>query len=225
MNLLVIEDDKKILNFIKKGFEESGFRVDTSVNGNDGLFQLLNEHYDAAVIDIMLPGLDGLSILKEIRKNGIFVPVLILSAKQSVNDRVEGLRAGGDDYLVKPFAFAELLERVRALTRRNAGGYTEVTKLSYGDVNVDVLKREVTRDGNVIDLKPKEYALLVYMMENKDLVLSKTLIMERVWDINFDPQTNVVDVLVCRLRDKIDKPYEKKYIQTIRGVGYVFRES
>lgn len=224
MNILVIEDDKKILSFIKKGFEESGFRVDTCINGKDGLYQLQNESYDAAVIDIMLPGLDGLSILKEIRKQGIATPALILSAKQSVNDRVEGLRAGGDDYLIKPFAFAELLERVRALLRRSSN-YTEVTKLSCGEINIDVLKREVSRNGKPVDLQPKEYALLVYMLENKDIVLSKTLIMEKIWDINFDPQTNVVDVLVCRLRDKIDKPFETKYIQTIRGVGYVFKEN
>nr|NIP30495.1 response regulator [Candidatus Dadabacteria bacterium]NIT13601.1 response regulator [Candidatus Dadabacteria bacterium] len=162
MNILVIEDDKKILSFIKKGFEQSGFNVDTSTNGNDGLYKLQNESYDVAVIDIMLPGRDGLSILKEIRKHSISTPALILSAKQSVDDRVEGLRAGGDDYLIKPFAFAELLERVRALLRRNTG-YKEVTKLTCGEIDIDVLKREVRRGGKLIDLQPKEYALLAYM--------------------------------------------------------------
>ena len=224
MNILVIEDDKKILNFVKKGFEESGFSVDVSTNGNEGLYKLQNENYDVAVIDIMLPGLDGLSILKEIRKVSISTPALILSAKQSVDDRIEGLRAGGDDYLVKPFAFAELLERIRALLRRN-NGYSDISKLASGEISIDVLKREVKRSGKLVDLKPKEYSLLVYMIENRDVVLSKTLIMEKIWDINFDPQTNVVDVLICRLRDKIDKPFDKKYIHTIRGVGYVFKES
>lgn len=224
MNILVIEDDKKILNFIKKGFEENGFNVDFSTNGNEGLYKLQTENYDVAVIDIMLPGLDGLSILKEIRKVSISTPALILSAKQTVDDRVEGLRAGGDDYLVKPFAFAELLERIRALLRRN-NGYSDISKLACGEINIDVLKREVKRSGKLIDLKPKEYSLLVYFIENRDVVLSKTLILEKIWDINFDPQTNVVDVLVCRLRDRIDKPFEKKYIHTIRGIGYVFKES
>lgn len=172
----------------------------------------------------MLPGLDGLSILKEIRKVSINTPALILSAKQTVDDRVEGFRAGGDDYLVKPFAFAELLERIRALLRRN-NGYSDISKIIGGEINIDVLKREVKRSGNLIDLKLKEYSLLLYFIENRDVVLSKTLILEKIWDINFDPQTNVVDVLVCRLRDKIDKPFDKKYIHTIRGIGYVFKES
>jgi DNA-binding response OmpR family regulator len=224
MNILVIEDDKKILKFIKRGFEEHGFSVDTSTNGNEGLYKLQNENYDVAVIDIMLPGLDGISMLKELRKNGISTPALILSAKQTVDDRVDGLRAGGDDYLIKPFAFAELLERIRALLRRN-NGYSDISKLQSGEISIDVLKREVKRNSTLIDLKPKEYSLLVYMIENRDVVLSKTLIMEKIWDINFDPQTNVVDVLVCRLRDKIDKPFDKKYIHTIRGIGYVFKES
>ncbi len=224
MNILVIEDDKRILKFIKRGFEENGFNVDISTNGNEGLYKLQTKNYDVAVIDIMLPGLDGLSILKEIRKVSISTPALILSAKQTVDDRVEGFRAGGDDYLVKPFAFAELLERIRALLRRN-NGYSDISKIIGGEINIDVLKREVKRSGNLIDLKLKDYSLLVYFIENRDVVLSKTLILEKIWDINFDPQTNVVDVLVCRLRDKIDKPFDKKYIHTIRGIGYVFKES
>ena len=224
MNILVIEDDKRILKFIKRGFEENGFNVDISTNGNEGLYKLQTKNYDVAVIDIMLPGLDGLSILKEIRKVSISTPVLILSAKQTVDDRVEGFRAGGDDYLVKPFAFAELLERIRALLRRN-NGYSDISKIIGGEINIDVLKRDVKRSGNLIDLKLKEYSLLLYFIENRDVVLSKTLILEKIWDINFDPQTNVVDVLVCRLRDKIDKPFDKKYIHTIRGIGYVFKES
>jgi DNA-binding response OmpR family regulator len=224
MNILVIEDDKKILKFIKRGFEENGFNVDISTNGNEGLYKLQTQNYDVAVIDIMLPGLDGLSILKEIRKVSINTPALILSAKQTVDDRVEGFRAGGDDYLVKPFAFAELLERIRALLRRN-NGYSDISKIIGGEINIDVLKRDVKRSGNLIDLKLKEYSLLLYFIENRDVVLSKTLILEKIWDINFDPQTNVVDVLVCRLRDKIDKPFDKKYIHTIRGIGYVFKES
>ncbi|WP_028320665.1 response regulator transcription factor [Desulfatiglans anilini] len=222
MRILVVEDDEKIAGFIAKGFKEAGFAVDTAPDGLAGLDLALTEDYDAAVIDIMLPHLDGLSLIEKIRAEGLNTPVIILSAKRSVDDRVRGLQTGGDDYLTKPFAFTELLARVQALLRR-AGGHSEASSLSMGGISVDLLKREVCRDNQKIDLQPREFSLLEYLMRNADKVVSKTMILQHVWDYSFDPQTNVVDVLVCRLRNKIDKDFQKKSIQTIRGVGYVFR--
>ncbi len=224
MRILVIEDDKKIASFISNGLKQSGFAVDLAYDGEEGLNLALSEPYDAAVIDIMLPVLDGLSVIEELRSNNINTPVIILSAKRSVDDRVRGLEIGGDDYLTKPFSFSELLARIYALMRRSSGA-AESTKLKVGSLSMDLLNREVIRDEKKINLQPREFALLEYLMRSADRVLSKTLIMEHVYDYNFDPQTNVVDVLVCRLRNKIDKDFEKKMIHTIRGVGYVLKES
>lgn len=224
MRILVIEDDKKIASFIANGLKQAGFAVDIAYNGEEGLNLALAEPYDAAVVDIMLPILDGLSVIEELRSNNINTPVIILSAKRSVDDRVRGLEIGGDDYLTKPFSFSELLARIYALMRRSSGA-KESTKLKVGTLSMDLLNREVIRDDKKINLQPREFALLEYLMRSAERVLSKTLIMEHVYDYNFDPQTNVVDVLVCRLRNKVDKDFEKKMIHTIRGVGYVLKES
>jgi two-component system, OmpR family, response regulator len=222
MRLLLVEDDKKIASFLEKGLRESGFNVEICYDGITGLTVASNEDFDVAVMDIMLPLLDGLSVIEKMREKGIQTPVLILSARQSVDDRVQGLQRGGDDYMVKPFSFSELLARVQALIRRDQK-YIRPTLLSIADLQMDLLKHEVYRDGVKIELPAKEYSLLEYMMRNPDAVLSKTSILERVYDYAFDPQTNVVDVLVCRLRNKIDKGYEQKMIHTVRGMGYVLR--
>ena len=224
MRVLVIEDDKKIASFVVKGFKQAGFAVDHASDGDDGIHLALHESYDAAVIDIMLPKLDGLSLIEELRRNKINTPVIILSAKRSVDDRIKGLQTGSDDYLTKPFSFSELLARVQALIRR-ASGAAETTLLTFGNLSMDILKREVTRADKRINLQPREFALLEYLMRNAGRMVSKTIIMEHVYDYNFDPQTNVVDVLVCRLRNKVDRDFEKKMIHTIRGVGYVLKES
>jgi two-component system OmpR family response regulator len=222
MRLLIVEDDKKIASFLEKGLKESGFNVDVRHDGVEGLSLALTEDFDVAVMDIMLPHLDGLAVIEQMRANGIQTPVLILSAKQSVDDRIQGLQRGGDDYMVKPFSFSELLARLQALIRRDRKN-TRPTILAIESLQMDLLKHEVHRDGVKIELPAKEYALLEYMMRNPDVVLSKTSILERVYDYAFDPQTNVVDVLVCRLRNKIDKDYEQKMIHTVRGMGYVLR--
>lgn len=224
MRVLVVEDDKKIASFIVKGLKEAGFAVDHASNGEDGIHLALQESYDTAVIDIMLPGLDGLSLIEEIRRQKVNTPVIILSAKRSVDDRVKGLQSGGDDYLTKPFAFSELLARVQALIRR-ANNAPEPARLTVGDLSMDLLTHEVTRGGRKIDLQSREFTLLEYLMRNAGRVVSKAFIMEHVYDYDFDPQTNVVDVLVCRLRNKVDRDFEKKMIHTIRGVGYVLKES
>lgn len=220
MRVLVVEDDQKISSFITAGLKQAGFAVDHSNDGEGGLHLAVTESYDAAVIDIMLPKRDGLSLIAELRRRKLNTPVLILSAKQSVDDRVKGLQRGGDDYLTKPFAFAELLARIQALMRR-ASGAVEPTGLTVGDLSVDLLTREVSRGGERIDLQPREFSLLEYLLRNAGRVVSKTMILEHVWDYHFDPQTNVVDVLVCRLRNKVDRDGAEKRIQTIRGVGYV----
>ena len=222
MHALIIEDDKAIADFIARGLREAGFAVDVASNGTDGLDAALTQNPDVAIVDVMLPGRDGLSVIDELRKQGRTTPVLILSAKRSVDDRVRGLQAGGDDYLTKPFAFAELLARVQALVRR-ASRTPEATTLTVADLTMDLLSRRVTRAGQPIDLRPREFALLEYLMRNAGKVVSKTMILSHVWEYNFDPQTNIVDVLVSRLRDKIDKPFESKLLQTVRGVGYVIR--
>ena len=224
MQVLVVEDDKKIASFLIQGLQQEGFAVDHAPNGEDGLNLGLAKHYDAAIIDIMLPKLDGLTLIEELRQRKINTPVIILSAKRSVDDRVRGLQKGSDDYLTKPFAFSELLARLQALIRR-ATGATEPTRLAVGDISVDFLTREVARGGKKIDLQPREFALLTYLMRNAGKVVTKTLIMEHIWDYSFDPQTNVVDVLVCRLRNKLDRDFEKKIIHTVRGVGYVLKVS
>lgn len=223
MRILIVEDDAKIASFIKKGLSESGFAVDLADNGEDGLYLCLGQDYDATVVDIMLPKLDGLKLIETLRSRGNTTPVLILSARHSVSDRVKGIQTGGDDYLVKPFAFSELLVRIQALIRRS-GGRSESATLTVGNLTMDLLKRKVTRGNETIDLQPREFALLEYFMRNPGLTLSKTLILEKIWDFNFDPQTNVVDVLVCRLRSKLDKDYPDKLIKTVRGVGYALED-
>ena len=220
MRILLIEDDLKLASFILKGFKEAGFAVDHCADGEDGLHMALSEPYDAAIVDIMLPKLDGFSLIDELRKRKITTPVIILSAKRSVEDRIKGLQTGSDDYLVKPFSFAELLARVQALIRR-ASGAAEPSSLVIGDLSMDLLTRKVIRGGKKIDLPPLEFSLLEYLMRNTGNVVSKTMIMEHVWDYNFDPQTNVVEVRICKLRDKIDNDFEKKMIHTVYGAGYV----
>lgn len=222
MRLLVVEDDKKIASFLKKGLQEAGFSVDICHTGTDGLALGLTEPYAAAVIDIMLPGLDGLSLIEGLRNKGIATPVLILSARQSVDDRIEGLQRGGDDYMIKPFSFNELLARIQALLRRGQKN-AESGVISVGELQLDPLKREVKRQNIKIELPAKEYALLELMMRNPGCVLSKTSILEHIYEYSFDPQTNVIDVLVCRLRNSVDKNHKKKFIHTVRGMGYVLR--
>jgi two-component system OmpR family response regulator len=222
MRLLLVEDDLKIASFIMKGLKEAGFTVDHTADGEEGLYLALHEPYATAIIDIMLPKLDGLRLIEELRCQKINTPVLILSAKRSVDDRVRGLQTGGDDYLIKPFAFPELLARVQALIRR-VNGSTEPASLTFGDLSLDLLKREVHRSGKGIDLQPREFALLEYLMRNAERIVSKTMILEHIWSYQFDPQTNVVDVLVSRLRSKVDKDFPEKIIHTIRGIGYVLK--
>jgi two-component system OmpR family response regulator len=224
MRLLLVEDDPKIASFIIKGMKAEGYAVDHAPDGQEGLHMAVTEPYDTAIIDVMLPKLDGLSLIERMRKEKVNTPVIILSAKGSVDDRVKGLQMGGDDYLTKPFAFSELLARVQALMRRSSG-LSEPTRLTYGDLSMNLLTREVTRGGQKIELQRLEFALLEYLMRNAGRVVSKTMIMEHVWDYNFDPQTNVVESRVCRLRDKIDRGFEKKLIQTVRGVGYALKEA
>src|SRR5687767_13248001 len=224
MRILVVEDDKKIASFVAKGLREAGFAVDHADNGADGLERALHQSYDAAVIDVMLPKLDGLSIIERLRLQKIFTPVLILSAMRSVDDRVKGLQTGGDDYLTKPFSFTELLARVQALIR-GAGQEPEPTLLEAGDLTMDLLKRKVTRGGKRLELQPREFALLHYLMRNLGTVVSKTMIIEHVWGYHFDPLTNIVDVLVSRLRNKVDREFDKKLIHTHRGVGYALKVS
>ncbi|MEA1967820.1 MAG: response regulator transcription factor [Thermodesulfobacteriota bacterium] len=223
MKILIIEDDKKIAFFILKGLKSAGFAVDHAEDGEEGLSLALFEEYDTLIVDIMLPRLDGISMIKRLRAEKINTPVIILSARDRVADRVKGLEAGADDYLTKPFAFSELLARVQALIRR-AGGTTEPSSLLCGELVMDLFKREVKRGDKVIELQPLEFSLLEYLMRNRDRVVSKTMIMEHVWNYNFDPMTNVVEARVCRLRDKIDKGFDSKLIHTIRGAGYVLKE-
>jgi two-component system, OmpR family, response regulator len=224
MRILLVEDDVKIASFVTKGLKQAGYAVDHATDGEEGLHLAVTEPYDAAIIDIMLPKLDGLSIIERMRREKVNTPVIILSAKRSVDDRVKGIQTGGDDYLTKPFSFSELLARVQGLIRRASRGMDSV-RLNVGDLSVDLLSREVLRGEAKIDLQPREFSLLEYLMRNAGRVVSKTMILEHVWDYSFDPQTNVVDVLVSRLRNKVDRDYEKKMIHTIRGVGYVLKDS
>ncbi len=222
MRVLVVEDDPTIADFVAKGLRENGYAVDVAPDGDQGLDAAVAAPYDAAIVDVMLPRRDGLALIDALRGRGIRTPVLILSARRSVDDRVRGLQAGGDDYLTKPFAFAELLARVQALIRR-ATGASEPTRLGFADLSMDLLTRKVTRGGHLLDLRPREFALLEYLLRNPGKVLSKTMILSHVWGYNFDPNTNVVDVLVSRLRDRIDRPFERKLLHTVRGVGYVLK--
>jgi len=224
LRILIVEDDSKIASFIMKGLKETGFAVDHADNGEDGLLLAKQGVYDAAVIDIMLPRMDGISLIEELRRGKINLPVVILSARRSVEDRVKGLESGGDDYVTKPFAFSELLARLQALIRRSSNK-AEPSHLTVGDISMDLIAREVIRDGRRIDLQQKEFSLLEYLMRNAGRAVSKNMIMEHVWDYSYEPQTNVVDVLVCRLRNKLDQDFEERVIHTIRGVGYVLKVS
>jgi DNA-binding response OmpR family regulator len=220
MRLLVVEDDPKLASFIVKGFKQSGFAVDHCADGSEGLAYARDEPYAAVVTDIMLPGLDGLSLVQKLREHKVMTPVIILSAKATVDDRVRGLRSGGDDYLTKPFSFVELLARVEALVRR--GSQTpEPSTLTIADLSLDLLGRKVTRAGKSLELQPREFALLEYLMRNAGRVVTKTMILQHIWDYSFEPQTNVVDVLVCRMRNKVDKGFATQRIKTLRGLGYV----
>ncbi len=223
MRVLLVEDDKKIASFIIKGLKQEGFVVDHATDGEDGLHLGLHKPYDVAVVDIMLPKLDGLTLIEKMRSKKVGTPVLILSAKRTVDDRVKGLQSGGDDYLTKPFAFSELVARIHALIRRTSGA-AEPTRLEMGDLTMDLLTRNVNRRGKRIDLQPREYALLEYLMRSAGRPVSKTMIMEHVWDYNFDPETNVVEARICKLREKIEGGFDRKLIHTIKGVGYVLRE-
>lgn len=220
MRILVVEDDPKIASFVVKGLKQGGFAVDHAAEGQLALDLALSTAYDAIVADVMLPKLDGLSLVQRLRAAGGRSPVLFLSAKATVDDRVRGLQAGGDDYLTKPFAFSELQARVQALIRR-ASQATETSRLTVGDVTLDLLSREVTRAGERVELQPREFSLLEYLLRHAGRTVTKTMILEHVWDYSFDPQTNVVDVLVHRLRAKVDP--DRRRLHTIRGVGYVFR--
>jgi two-component system OmpR family response regulator len=223
MRALIVEDDGTIADFVAGGLREAGFVVDHAADGQLGLEMARDGGYDVAIVDLMLPRLDGISLIQSLRRTGVRTPVLILSARQSVNDRVTGLEIGGDDYLVKPFAFPELLARVQALIRR-ASGAPAANQVTVGDLTLDLHSRTATRDGREIEpLRPREFALLEYLMRNAGRVVSKTMILSHVWDYSFDPRTNVVDVLVFRLREKIDKGFDRKLIHTVRGIGYVLK--
>ena len=223
MRILLIEDDLKIASFVRKGLKSAGFAVDHAIDGETGLHLILTEPYDAAVIDVMLPKMDGLTLIEKMRGARVNTPVIILSAKGSTEDRIKGLQAGSDDYLPKPFAFSELLARVQALLRR-AGNISEPTHLTVGDISLNLITREIRRAEKQIQLQPLEFSLLEYLMRNAGRVVSKTMIMEHVWDYHFDPMTNVVEARISRLRDKIDKGFSVKMIHTVRGAGYVLRE-
>ncbi len=223
MKILLVEDDRMMASFISKGLRQEGYSVDHAVDGGEGLACALGGAYDVAVVDVMLPRLDGLSLIRELRRHEVTTPVLVLSALASVDNRVKGLQAGGDDYLVKPFAFSELVARLQALARR-AVAVREPTVFTVSDLKVDIIGKKVFRSGREIELQMKEFALLEYLVRNAGRVVSKTMIMEHVWDYDFDPQSNVVEARLCKLRDKIDRPFKKKLIHTMRGLGYVLEE-
>jgi two-component system OmpR family response regulator len=222
MRVLLVEDDAETARYIAKGLGESGYVTDIATNGKEGLLQAAAEDYDAAIVDRMLPGLDGISLVETLRGAGKQTPVLFLSAKGEVRDRVRGLRAGGDDYLVKPFAFSELLARLEALLRRG-GGETRQTLLRAADLEMDLLARSVTRAGKAIDLQPREFRLLEYLLRHEGQVVTRTMLLENVWDYHFDPQTNVIDVHISRLRQKIDRAFDRPLVHTVRGAGYSLR--
>ncbi len=223
MRVLVVEDDPKISSFLLDGLQREGFTVRAVERGVDAVAAVQDQEFAAIVLDLMLPDIDGLSVVERLRADGDRTPILILSAKRSVDDRVRGLRSGGDDYLTKPFSFAELVVRLQALLRRSGSTAAGVTRLRAADLTLDLVSRELRRGGQRIELQPKEFALLEYLLHNRDVVLSKSSIMERIWGYDFDPQTNIVDVLISRLRSKVDKGFEPKLIHTIRGVGYVLK--
>ncbi len=222
MRILIIEDDDNTASYLLKGLAESGHTVDRSADGKDGLFMAMEGDYDLMIVDRMLPVLDGLSLIRSLRAANRKMPALILSALGEVDDRVEGLKAGGDDYLVKPFAFAELLARIEALTRRTDTASPETT-LRVGDLEVNLLSRTVRRAGRLIEVQPREFRLLEYMMRHADQVVTRTMLLESVWDYHFDPQTNVIDVHISRLRQKVDKDFDRPLLHTVRGAGYCLR--
>jgi two-component system OmpR family response regulator len=223
MRILIIEDDAETAAYLVKGLSESGHRAERVGDGKDGLFRALEEDFDALVVDRMLPGLDGLALIRSLRAAGKKTPALFLSALGEVDDRVEGLRAGGDDYLVKPFAFSELLARLEALIRRGEGEQAPRTVLKVADLEMDLLTRTVRRAGRSIELQPREFRLLEYLLRHSGQVVTRTMLLESVWDYHFDPQTNVIDVHISRLRSKIDKDFEGPLLHTVRGAGYVLR--
>ncbi len=230
MRILVLEDDKEIASLVKTGLISAGFDVDLAADGDTGLSMAKNLDasgarplYDAAIVDLMLPGRDGLSVITELRKGGLQIPVLIVSAKRSVDDRIDGLQSGGDDYLVKPFVFAELLARLHALLRRSMKSTESV--LTVGPISLDLISRELKHGDVRLHLQPKEFSLMELLMRQQDVTLTKAQILKKVWDYDFDPQTNVVDVLVCRLRNKVQDGLNLKIIETIRGVGYVLKST
>ncbi|MDD2310287.1 MAG: heavy metal response regulator transcription factor [Desulfuromonadaceae bacterium] len=223
MRILIVEDEKKTADYLHKGLTEHGFTVDTASDGEDGLHLARSEEYDLIVLDVMLPGMSGWSIIKELRGEGVGIPVIFLSAKDTVHDRVHGLELGADDYLVKPFAFSELLARVRIILRRHPLQQPEVMRI--GDLELDLVRHRARRGGVSLDLTAKEFQLLSLLLRRKGEVLTRTAISEQVWGINFDSDTNIVDVAIRRLRKKVDDPCQQKLIQTIRGVGYVLDES
>jgi len=222
MTILIVEDDDVIADFVASGLREAGYAVERAGDGDEGLRLALERDWDAAVVDVMLPRRDGLSLVEELRRKGRPTPVLFLSARRSVDDRVRGLQAGGDDYLVKPFDFSELLARLQALLRR-ASGLAAPTRLEVGDLSMDLLSREVVRAGRRLDLRPREHALLEYLMRNPGRVVSRTALLSRVWGYSFSPHTNAVDVLVSRLRDKLDQGFPTRMLHTVRGAGYVLK--
>jgi len=222
MRVLIVEDDQQIASFVTKGLQQAGFAVDHAADGESGLHMARVNPYDALIVDLMLPKRDGFSLIEGLRSRGDGTPVLILSARGSLDDKLKGFQVGSDDYLTKPFSFAELLARLQALLRRTTRAQSQST-LTVGDLSVDLLSRRVTRGEQEIELQPREFALLEYLMRNAGNVVSKTMILEHVWDYHFDPQTNVVDVLVHRLRSKIDRGFEPKLLHTLRGVGYVLK--
>jgi len=223
MRILLVEDDPRQADFIVQGLKQAGVSVDHAGDGEEGLHRALAARYDVYVFDLMLPIRDGLSLIHEVRSRGITTPILVLSARNSVDDRVKGLQAGGDDYLVKPFAFSELLARVQALYRR-ATGMSEPMQLAQGSLQLDLQRRKAWRGEQLLDLQPKEFALLEYLMRNSGRVVSKTMIMEHVWDYNFDPQTNVVEARISRLREKVDRHFAQPLIHTVRGIGYILED-
>jgi two-component system, OmpR family, response regulator len=221
VRILVIEDDKDVASFIRNGLAQAGCNVDHAANGRDGLFLAATETYDALVVDRMLPGVDGLTLIRTLRASNNTTPVLILSALGEVDDRVKGLKAGGDDYLVKPFAFSELLARLEALERRTkSSSDAPPTVLRVADLEMDLLRREVRRNGTAIELQPREFQLLEFLLRHAGQVVTRTMLLEGVWDYHFDPQTNVIDVHISRLRSKIDRGFDRPLLHTVRGVGY-----
>jgi two-component system, OmpR family, response regulator len=226
VRILVIEDDKKVSEFVAKGLRQAGHTIDVAEDGKNGLFLATTEKYDVLIVDRMLPGLDGLTIIKTLRGSGNVTPVLILSAMAEVDDRVSGLRAGGDDYLVKPFAFAELIARVDVLAKRRENSKADdTTSLFAGSLKLDLLSRKASVEGTIIDLQAREFRLLEFLLRNKDKVVTRTMLLEGVWDYHFDPQTNVIDVHISRLRKKLGEVSDKTIIETVRGAGYIIQSS